>query len=158
MDQAQLTALQESVKVQTALNARLLERAIRGDARELATTILKPLTLHEAAKAEVVSNVLRGSIPTKDGELDAPAFTELVNAEAKRLGTLAATLTNAGMPAGMGSPAAAPTDPAVAAREAETRKQSRELRIAESTRAFIAIGMPEDAAKRAAMRDESEAA
>jgi hypothetical protein len=159
MDPAQLTALQESVRTQTALNARLLERAIRGDARELAQAILIPLTLHEAAKAEVVSSVLRGTIPTKEGDLDREAFTALVNAEAKRIGDLAAAIAGSGRVAGMGTGVQTPpVDPTVAAREAETRKQSRELRITEATRSFVALGMPEDAAKRAALRDEQEAA
>jgi hypothetical protein len=159
MDAAQLQKLQETVAAQATLNARLLERALRGDARELATTILKPLTLHDAVKVEVTENVLKGTIPATDGVLDSAKFTEIVNAEAKRLGALAATLSASGAVAGLGTttPAAPPADPTVAAREAETRKQARELRIAESTRSFVALGMPEDAAKRAAMRDEEAA-
>lgn len=163
MDQAQFTKLQETVTnqaatiaSQTAVNTRLLERAIRGDARELAQTVLKPLTLHEAAKAEVVSNVLKGSLPmTEAGDLDSAKFTDLVNAEAKRLGDLAATLIGSGRPVGLGSPAPAATDPAVAAREAEAATKAKEFRIAEATRSYMNLGMDENAAKRAALRGEA---
>lgn len=160
MDAAELKKLQESHDQQKAINARLLERALRGDARELAQTILKPLTLHEAAKVEVVTNVTKGTIPTNEaGELDAVKFTELVNAEAKRIGALASALTGGGAVNGLGSaPAPTPVDPAVQAKEAETRKAARTLRIAEATRNFEALGMPPEAAKRAALRGEEEEA
>jgi hypothetical protein len=156
MDAAELKKLQESHAAQSAINARLLERALRGDARELAQSILKPLTLHEAVKVEVVENVLKGTIPATDGVIDSVKFTDIVNLEAKRLGTLAATLMGAGGVAGMG-PSAPAVDPTVAATEAAARAKTRELRIAESTRNFQAIGMPEEAAKRAALRDEEAA-
>jgi hypothetical protein len=134
MDQAQFTKLQETVTnqaatiaSQTAVNTRLLERAIRGDARELAQTILKPLTLHEAAKVEVVSNVLKGSLPmTEAGDLDRRSFTDLVNAEAKRLGDLAATLIGL-RPAGRtGKPGAGGDDPRRGP-EAEAATKAREF-------------------------------
>lgn len=151
MDAEQLTKLQESIDSQKAINARLLERALRGDARELAQTILKPLTLHEAVKLEVVENVLRTIPRTEVGEIDATKFTESVNAEAKRLGALAATLIGSGRPTGMGAPA--PVEPAVDAKEAERSaarsKQVRESAVRNFTEAF---GMDPKAAEAAADR------
>jgi len=148
--------LQESHNAQVAINKRLLERAIKGDARDVAERILKPMSLHEAAKAEVVTNVLR-DLPIKDGELDEAKFTEAVNAEAKRIGALAAAISGNGRPFGMGAPApVVETDP-VKAREAEALK-AKALREA-AVRAYMDLGMPKEAAERAAARGfEQEAA
>ncbi len=153
MDAAQLTALQESLKTQAASNARLLERAIRGDARELAQTILSPLTLHEAAKGEVISNLTKPgvSIPvTEAGELDAVKFTEAVNAEAKRIGALAAALTESGRPTGLGAPApVVQIDAAETARRAAAATKTREAAVRNFREAF---SMSPEAAEKAADR------
>ncbi len=102
MDAAELTKLQESVKAANATNARLLERAIKGDAREAATKILDGLSLHEAGKTLVIENVLR-DIPLKDGELDAPKFKESVEQEAKRIGAAFSAAGTGSRVVGMGA-------------------------------------------------------
>lgn len=116
----------------------LLEtRALRGDAVVEANKILAPLTLHEAFKAEVVANSLR-DIPIKEGALDIPAFTALVTTEAKRLGSLSATLTRSGQVVDMGVPIQeAPKD------------QKPEDIMAGSVKTFMRLGLSEAAAKAA---------
>src|SRR6185369_815639 len=94
MDEAAVQKLIESA-VKSA-QAPLLERAIRGDAREAATRILKDVNLQEASKSRVIDLVLSRELPILEGALDATKFTELVNAEAKREGAYVASLTNAG--------------------------------------------------------------
>jgi hypothetical protein len=98
MTEQEQTQLRESV----ATNARLLKRAIRGDARELAATVLRDCTLQEAAKARVIDTCLQ-NVPEKDGDLDRAAFTEAVTAEAKREGAYVAQFTGSGRVVGMGS-------------------------------------------------------
>jgi hypothetical protein len=156
MDAAQFTKLQETVTAQstalaaqTALNTRLLERAIRGDARELATKILKGTTLIEAAQTRVIEAVCAGEIPQADGVLDAVKLTEAVNAAAKREGEYVAALVGSGQVRGLGSPAPVVQ---IDAKEAERVKEERTQRFQESVRAFQNMGMPEAEAKRAAMR------
>lgn len=116
------TAVQKLVESAVkAAQAPLIERAIRGDAREEATKILSGISLHESAKALVIDTVLR-NIPQKNGALDVAVFTEAVNAEAKRIGAVVAAATGAGQVRGMGmaAPEADPTK--VAAREAAEKK------------------------------------
>jgi hypothetical protein len=149
----ELKRLQESHNAQVAINKRLLERAIRGDAREAAETILKPLSLHEAVKAEVITNVLR-DVPMKDGDLDREKFAEAVNAEAKRLGALAAALSGSGRVQGMGATVPTPIDAKEVERQATEKKALREAAV----KAYMDIGMPKDAAERAADRGFEEAA
>ena len=93
MDAEELKALKEAQVTLAADNKRLLERAIRGDARELAASILQPLGLREAGKRMVVENVIGvegdyRALPLKDGTLDAAKFTEAVNKEAGRVGAV----------------------------------------------------------------------
>lgn len=155
MDAAELQKLQESLATQTAVNARLLERAIRGDAEKLANATLKPLTLHEAVKGEVVSNVLKGALPMKDGELDSATFVGLVNAEAKRLGELASALTGSGRVSGMGTSAPVQIDAKEAERVLAEAKKVRESAVRNFREAF---GMPKEAAEAAADRMIGEVA
>jgi hypothetical protein len=149
MDAAEVQKLVESA-VQAALapvqaqQAPLIERALRGDAREAATKILEGVTLHEAAKALVIDNVLR-SIPQKDGALDTAAFSESVNAEAKRVGAAVAAATGAGMVRGMGI-APVQIDATEAKRVTEQAKADEE----DAVRIFESLGMPKDAATFAA--------
>lgn len=144
MDAAELTALKESLAAQAETNRKLLERAIRGDAREEAGRILASVSLHEAAKNLIVESVLK-NIPTKDGGLDVATFTEAVNAEAKLVGAAFAAATGSGRVTGMG---AAPVEikPEEAARRASAAKETEERAI----KVFERLGLPRDAAKFAA--------
>jgi len=149
MDEATVQKLVESA-VKAALapvlaqQVPLTERALRGDAREAATKILKDITLHEAAKSMVIDSVLQ-NIPQKDGNLDEAKFAESVNAEAKRVGAVIAAATGSGKVTGMGS---APVEikPEEAARRAAVEKASDEQAIA----VFESLGLPKDAATFAA--------
>jgi hypothetical protein len=152
MDAEQLKKLQETVTAQAALNARLLERAIKGDAREQATRILKTTTLIEAARERVVESVLR-DVPIKDGALDTEAFTTRVNEAAKAEGAYVASIMGSGRVTGMGAPVV-PIDAKEAERKAEERKQLRESRV----KSYMDLGLPKAAAEAAADRDEQEAA
>ena len=144
MDAAELATLKESLAAQAETNRKLLERAIRGDAREEAGRILAGISLHEAAKQLVVDSVLR-DIPQKDGALDTATFAESVNAEAKRVGAAFAAATGSGRVTGMGT---APVEikPEEAARRAAAEKASDEQAIA----VFESLGLPKDAATFAA--------
>ncbi len=144
MDAAELTALKESLAAQAETNRKLLERAIRGDAREEAGRILASVTLHEAAKNLVIESVLK-NIPTKDGALDIAIFTEAVNAEAKLVGAAFAAATGSGRVTGMG---AAPVEikPEEAARRAAAAKEADEQAVS----IFESLGMPKNAAVLAA--------
>ncbi len=149
MDAAEVAKLVEAA-VKAALapviaqQVPLTERALRGDAREAATKILKDVTLNEAAKQKVIETVLR-DIPQKDGNLDEVKFAEAVNAEAKSIGALIAASTGSGRVVGMGS---APVEikPEEAARRAAADKASDE----EAVSIFESLGLPTDAAKFAA--------
>ncbi len=149
MDAAEVAKLVEAA-VKAALapviaqQVPLTERALRGDAREVATKILKDVSLHESAKALVIETALR-LIPANDGQLDEPVFTEIVNTEAKRVGAAFAAATGSGRVVGMGS---APVEikPEEAARRAASAKAEEEDAVA----IFESLGMPADAAKIAA--------
>lgn len=142
MDAAEVNKLIETAV--KAAQAPLLERAIRGDAREAASKILSGVTLHESAKAMIVETVLR-DIPTKDGALDETKFAEAVNAEAKRVGAVIAAATGSGRVTGMG---AAPVELS----EADQKKLTERAKAdeEEAINIFEALGMPADAAKFAA--------
>jgi hypothetical protein len=141
MDAAEVQKLIEAA-VKTA-QAPLIERAIRGDAREEATRLLKTVSLHEAAKEMVVDNVLR-NIPQKDSALDTVVFGESVAAESKRIGALLAAATGSGQVRGMG--AAPVIDTKESERLAERAKSDEE----EAIRIFESLGMEPAAAKFAA--------
>ncbi len=143
MDAAEVQKLIEAA-VKTA-QTPLLERALRGDAREAAAGILAGVTLHEAAKALVIETVLR-DLPVKDGALDTVKFTESVNAEAKRIGAVIAASTGSGRVMGMGSATVEVVDVAEQARRAQAEKDSE----AQSISIFERLGLPADAAKFAA--------
>ena len=145
MDAAEVAKLVEAA-VKAALapviaqQVPLTERAIRGDAREVATKILKDVTLHEAAKTMVIDTVLQ-NIPQTDGNLDEAKFTEAVNAEAKRVGAVIAAATGSGRVTGMG---AAPVQVLAeeSARQAARAKADDESAVS----LFESLGMPKDAA------------
>jgi hypothetical protein len=129
MDAAEVTKLQEAVAVQAALNAKLLERAIRGDAREEAARILKAVTLHEASKSRVIDLVLAQTIPVIDGALDVAKFTEAVNAQAKIEGAYVASITGSGRVVGMGS-GVVEADP-IKTRESRQQQEEDDKRFTE---------------------------
>jgi hypothetical protein len=145
MEAAELTKLQESVATQTAINSRLLERAIRADARVEAGRILKGTTLMEAAKQRVIESVL-SDIARKDGEIDTVKFTEAVNAAAKTEGAYVAQLTGSGRVYGMGTPVPVAIDTNEATRQTADRKRLHESAV----RSYVALGLPKEAAEKAA--------
>lgn len=144
MDAAELKKLQES-------NAMLLNRALRADAREEAGRILAGITLHEAFKGEVLTNVLKGEIPQLDGALDVPKFTAAVEAEAKRIGAVAAAVTNSGRVLHMG--ASQPVKATEAAQPTAQQTEAETKRLRESAvQTYRDLGMPQAAAEAAADR------
>lgn len=151
MDAAELTKLQEGLAAQTALNQRLLERAIKGDAREEANRILKTTSLVEAARERVTETVLR-DLPIKDGALDGEAFTKRVDEAAKAEGAYVAALVGSGRVTGMGAPVVV-----IDAKEAEKRgadsTRMRESRV----RSYMDLGLPKAAAEAAADKDKEAA-
>ncbi len=122
MDEAAVQKLIESAV--KAAQAPLLERAIRGDAREAAAKILAPLALIEKGKARVIDTILGRELPLKDGALDLVKFTEAVNAEAKAEGAYVAELSGSGQIRGMGitQPPQVLTEDARKLQEAETKR------------------------------------
>lgn len=148
MDAAEITKLQESVATANtnyaavaAANAKLLERALKGDAREVAASILAGITLPEASKLRVIDTVLRESLPkTEAGELDTVKFTESVNAEAKREGVYVGGLIGAGQVLNMG-----PVGEVTLAREAEKPEEIN----ARAIKIFERLGHSKEAAERA---------
>ncbi len=143
MDAAEVQKLIEAA-VKTA-QTPLIERAIRGDAREEATRLLKSVTLHEAAKEMIVDNVLR-DIPQKDGALDAAKFKESVEAESKRIGALLAAATGSGQVRGMGAA------PVIDSKESEARAARDKADDEAAIRVFESLmpGAPKGAAELAA--------
>jgi hypothetical protein len=128
---ADLKALQES-------NRKLLERALRADAREEAQRLLEGVTLPAAAKAHVIDTVMREAVPLKDGELDKTKLAEAIKAEAKRVGQMIRESTGLGDVRGMGT-GLGETDPAKI-REAQQRADEEERRLRESgTDAFTRL-------------------
>ncbi len=122
MDATEVNKLIESAV--KAAQAPLLERALRGDAREAAAKILAPLALIEKGKARVIDTLLSRELPMKDGALDLVKFTEAVNAEAKAEGAYVAELSSSGQVRGMGitQPPQVLTEDARKLQEAEAQR------------------------------------
>lgn len=142
MDAAEIKKLQESLAAQTAINERLLKRALRADALELAGAVLATTSLTEAQRKFVAESVVNtGDVPTKDGVLDAARLTESVNAFAK---AYSATLPATGGVRGLGAGPTLVTESAEvkAAREAHV-KTSQALEV----KALMELGLSEAAAK-----------
>ncbi len=132
MDAAELKKLQENQTSLMVTNQRLLERALRGDAREEAVRILKGSSLVDAAKERVIEAALAQVIPATDGVLDTVKFKESVDLLAKREGEYVASLTGSGGVRGLGAPAPAavvPIDAKEAERKAADQKKLRETAI-----------------------------
>ena len=145
MEAAELKKLQESLATQAATNQRLLERAIRGDAREEATRILRTTSLMEAAWPRVIEQVTRdfSAIPQADGALDKTKFAEAVNAAAKTEGAYAQLLTGSGQVRGVGTPAPAELTAQESERVEKDAKKLRESRIAN----YMQFGLDRKAAE-----------
>ncbi len=167
MDAAEFAKLKESLAAREANEKILMEaklaadlRAARSDARDFTVRTLKGITLHEAGKELVLESVMRGEIPQKDGVVDETKLKEAIDAEAKRVGAAIAAATGSGQVRGMGT-GGAPVVP-IDAKEAEAQvareKSAKELRFREVAAAYHNIGMPEEAAKRAASRGYEEVA
>jgi hypothetical protein len=142
MTEAEGKTLKESLAATQAINARLLERALRSDAKELATEILKPVDrFTEAQRDYIVAQVLAAELPLKDGALDAARFTEAVNAAVK---SYSASLPPTGGVRGLGAGPTLVTESAdqIAAREAQTKN-----RQALEVRALVELGLSEADAK-----------
>ncbi len=120
----------------------LRERAVKGDAIVAANRVLAPLALNESAKQMIVENVLRGSIPLKDGgELDDTKFGELVTAEAKRVGAVIAQVLPFHV-RGMGIAEPVAVDPKVREAQAAAEKEDE----AEAIRVYESLGLSKNAA------------
>lgn len=147
MDTAEVHKIVEAA-VKTAVaqaTAPLQERARRGDATVIAHRALATIGFTEAQKAFVVETVLRETIPTKDGAVDADALTVLVTTEAKRLGAVLG-----GSVRGFNSGTEVVGDPVKIA-EARTRAKAEEkANLDEFAGLFKELGMSESAAARAA--------
>lgn len=146
MDAAEIKKLQESLAAQTAINERLLKRALRADASELAGAVLATTSLNEAQRKFVTESVIgtaeaQREIPTKDGNLDAAKLTEAINAAAK---AYSATLPNPGGVRGMGP---GPTLVQESAEVKAARESREKAEQAEQIAALVNLGLSEAAAK-----------
>jgi len=147
MDAAEIKQLQESLAAQTAINKRLMERALRSDAKDLATAVLSTTSLTESQRVFVAESVIGTAenpraIPTKeDGNLDAAKLTEAVNAQAK---AYSATLPATGGVRGMGAGPTLVTETPEQQAVREARAKDAEQRGIES---LMALGLSEAAAK-----------
>jgi hypothetical protein len=151
VDATELKKLQETAAANAESNRKLLERALRGDAREEAVRILKGTSLIDAAKERVVEAVLALPIPHTDGVLDAAKLKEAVELLAKREGEYVAGIMGSGQVRGLGVAPVVPireADPQAIARDAAELKALRESAIA----SYIDLGMPKEAAEKAADR------
>ena len=146
MDAAEITRLKENLAAQTAVNERLLKRALRADALEVAGAVLSTTSLTEAQRKFVAESVIGTNdapreVPTRDGTLDAAKLTEAVNAFAK---SYSATLPATGGVRGLGA------GPTLVTESAEQR-MAREAQIKESqareVKALMELGLSEAAAK-----------
>lgn len=121
------------------------QRAIKGDAREEASQVLKTITLPEAAKLKITEAALVNLPTTAEGELDTKAFREALAASAKAEGEYLAGITGSGRVFGMGTSAAAPVE-LTEAQRGEREKQD----FADTVNVFESLGMPKAAAELAA--------
>lgn len=85
VDEAQIKRL-----IEAATNP-FRERALRGDAVVLASRILAGVSFTEGQKQFVIEETLRNPIPVEGDKIDEKKFSDLVVAEAKRLGVALGT-------------------------------------------------------------------
>ena len=146
MTEAEGNKLKESLAATQAINERLLKRALRADAIELAGAVLATTSLNEAQR-KFVTELVVGTveapreIATKDGVMDAAKVTEAVNAAAK---SYSATLPASGGVRGMGAGI-------TVVQESEAVKAARELNTKEAqtrqVQALVELGLSEKDAK-----------
>lgn len=146
MDAAEIKKLQESLAAQTAINERLLKRAHRADAIELAGAVLATTSLNEAQR-KFVAEIVVGTadaprdLPMKEGSLDAAKLTEAINAAAK---SYSATLPTTGGVRGLGAgPTLVHESAEVKAARESALKESQTRQVA----ALMELGLSEKAAK-----------
>ncbi len=146
MDATEIKKLQESLATQTAINERLLKRALRADALELAGAVLATTSLTEAQRKFVAESVLGSAdipreIAMKEGALDATKLTEAVNAAAA---AYSATLPATGGVRGLGAgPMLVQESAEVKAARVEALKESQAAQV----QALMVMGLSEAAAK-----------
>lgn len=120
--------IQEGIAKATA---PLLERAIKGDAREECTKILEAVTLPAPAKSRVIERCL-ASVPTKEGALDVEKLREAVVREAKAEGQYLGAILGSGQVRGLGD-SASPlfSTELTEAQIKERRKEEKRMREAD---------------------------
>jgi hypothetical protein len=115
--------------------APLLERAIRGDAREEAERILAGTAFKESrfapARAKIVEASLR-NVPKKDGALDVEEFRKIVAQEAKEMGEFLGTMLEPGKVTGMGASFSQPAVDPAKLKEAQDRERADLLALEEA--------------------------
>jgi hypothetical protein len=114
-----------------AATAPLLERALKGDAREEALRVLETSRLPEATQRKIIEAVMR-NLPLKDGALDLDKFRPLVVAEAKAEAEYLAAVTGVGRVVGMGPSFGAPAVDPEKLQEQEKRERKAAKRLRES--------------------------
>jgi hypothetical protein len=87
---------EEAVKklIESAVKAAVdpyRDRALRGDATVLANRILSGVSFSESQKQFVIEEALRNPLPIEGDKLDEKKFSDLVVAEAKRVGSMLGT-------------------------------------------------------------------
>jgi len=148
MTEAEVKTLKESLATQTAINGRLVARALRADAIELAGAVLATTSLTESQRKFVVESVVgtaetpRAIAVKESGDLDAVKLTEAVNAFAK---SYSATLPATGGVRGMGAAPIVMTETAEAKAAREARQKES---AAEDVAALVSLGLSEADAKK----------
>lgn len=152
VDQTALEKLQQQVALQEAANKRLLERALRADAREEAARLLETVSLPAQAKLKIIETCVRDVPVTAEGTLDTAKFKESVDAETKSMGAFLASIGGGGQVRGLGDSGPVETDPAKL-REAQERQAADEkLALAEAEGVFARLMGDKTAAKNAALK------
>lgn len=138
---------EEIKKLIEAETKPLRRQLLVAEAQNVATAVLAGLPFGEKAKAKILSRVLAGEIPQKDGALDAPKLVEAVNAEAKDMGVLLSEAAGGGRVFNMGASA---TEPAVDPKKLKEAKKADKEARREVADVFGELGLSEAGAKRAA--------
>lgn len=149
MTEAEVKVLKENLAAQTAINERLMKRALRADALEIASTVLATTSLTEAQRTFVTLSVIGTTeapreIPVgESGAVDAPKLIEAVNATAK---AYSATLPATGGVRGLGAPG--PTLVTESAEAKAARLEGQKESEAAQVRGLMALGLSEAAARK----------
>lgn len=105
--------------------APLLERALRGDAREEGMRVLEGIRWPEQAKLKTIENAMRIGIPQKDGALDLDEWRKVVVAEAKSMGEVLAAATGSGQVRGLGDSMSIAEGPSAKSLKKEAKRQRK---------------------------------